>query len=199
MKVKGFIYGFISVVFALGYSEGSAEGLTGEVQFVSAASRNIEEVRSLSQISVYLEADIADELSGFLIGYYDREFRSTLIGLAKKYGNLQIALGFGQATYDQINHLVLNPWLYYSNDDYRGYLHAEYYSKERDEPWFFKGYILKKLGDLSVGAYGESDFGIGPRLDIKMAEHWNIFAAIPIACRPKEGSTKAIIGVTVDF
>jgi hypothetical protein len=83
--------------------------------------------RSLSTVSAYLEYEMADDISVFVVGYLDQEFRSATVGLSRKVGHLQLGLGVGQATFDEMNHAVLNPWAYYADDDYKGYLHYELY------------------------------------------------------------------------
>ena len=176
-----------------------AEQLSGEVQVAYAQSRNKEEQISLIETTAYLEARISDDLSGFVVGYYDDEFRSTTIGMAMMFGSLQVGLGIGNATFNQSNHFVINPLAYYLDDTYTAYLHAEHYSNERDEPWYVKGYALRKFGLLSVGVYGDSFFGVGPRLDVKIGEHFSVWTAYSVAFQPEEGAMKSMFGVSVGF
>jgi hypothetical protein len=176
-----------------------AEGLTGEVQFISARSRNTEEQKSLSQVSVYLEKTITSDVSAFVSGYHDPEFRSTTVGLGKKFDDVQIGFDLGQATYGGTNHLVVNPWLYYSTDSYQGYLHAEYYRNGLDQPRFFKGYLQRTFGPLFVGAYGETNFGFGPRIGVTLPGNVKTWVNLPMTNRPAVGAMEYMGGMSVEF
>jgi len=199
MRSANLFLACIAAVLAFGYGELHAEGLTGDVQFFNAKSRHSEEQKSLAQVSVYLEKSLAAEVSVFAIAYYDQEFRSAALGLAKKFDDWQFGLGLGQARYGNANHLVVNPWLYYATDSYQGYLHAEYYSNGLDEPRFFKGYWQKKLGRFFLGAYGESKFGLGPRLGANLLDEVTIWINVPVANRPTVGAMKYMAGLSVEF
>lgn len=47
---------------------------------------------------------------------------------------------------------------------------------------------MRKIGLLSMVAYGDSFFGVGPRLDFKIGEHFEIWAAFSVAFRPAVGA-----------
>ena len=176
-----------------------AEQFLGEVQVAYAQSRNKEEQSSLIETTAYLEALISDNLSGFVVGYYDDTFRSTTLGMAMRFGSLQVGLGIGNATFNQSNHFVINPLAYYLDDTYTVYLHAEHYSNERDEPWYVRGYALRNFGLLSVGAYGDSFFGIGPRVDAKIGKHFSVWTAYSVALQPEKSAMRSMFGVWVGF
>lgn len=176
-----------------------AQTLTGEIQAVAVPSKDREAQRSLTEISVYLEYELANGISAFGVGYHDQEFRSATIGLARKLGDWQLGLGLGQATFDEMNHLVVNPWVYYADDNYKGYIHYESYRNGSAHSHFMKGYALKNLGRLSVGAHAEIDFGVGPRIEIRLVDGLKLWGVVPVAHRPQEGAMKGMLGVTAEF
>lgn len=155
--------------------------------------------RSLTEISVYLEYGLTDGVSAFAVGYHNQEFRSATVGLARKLGDWQVGLGLGQAAFDDMSHLVINPWVYYADDDYKGYLHYESYRNGSTHSHFMKGYALKYLGRFSLGAHAEMDFGVGPRIEAKLADGLRIWGVVPVAYRPREGAMKGMIGLTAEF
>ena len=159
----------IAAVLILGGQFAHAEGVSGEIQVVGYISKDKSVQRSLSTVMAYLEYEIADEVSAFVVGYLDQEFREVAVGLAKKVGDLQLGLGVGQATFDEMNHLVLNPWAYYADDHYKGYLHYELYGNGSTYSDFMKGYALKHFDVISLDLHAETDFGLGPRVEAKLA------------------------------
>lgn len=183
----------------LGGQSVHAEGVSGEIQVVSISSKDKSVQRSLSTVSAYLEYQIADDVSTFVVGYLDQEFRSATVGLARKVGQLQLGFGVGQATFDGMDHAVLNPWAYYADDDYKGYLHYELYGNGNSHSYFMKGYALKHFDMMSVGVHAETDFGVGPRVEIKLADGFRLWGVVPVALQPKEGKWNAMIGLTAEF
>lgn len=176
-----------------------AEGITGEIQLVSVPSKDRSVQRSLTEVSIYLEYAMTSEVSAFAVGYHDQEFRSETIGLARKLGNWQLGLGVGRAAFDDMNHLVINPWVYYSDDDYKGYLHYESYGKSHTDSYFVKGYALKHFGAVALGAHAEMDFGVGPRVEARLTDGLKLWGVVPVAHRPQEGAMKAMMGLTAEF
>lgn len=176
-----------------------SEGIAGEIQVVSMPSKDRDVKRSLTEVSIYLEYGLNNDVSAFTVGYHDQEFRSTTIGLAQKIGNWQLGLGVGHASFDDMSHQVINPWAYYADDDYKGYLHYEFYRNGSTHSDFMKGYALKHFGAISLGAHAEMDFGVGPRIEAKLIDGVRLWDVVPVAHRPKEGAMKAMIGLTAEF
>lgn len=176
-----------------------AEGVSGEIQVVGYISKDKSVQPSLTTLSAYLEYEITDEVSAFVVGYLDQEFREAVVGLAKKVGDLQLGLGVGQATFDEMNHVVLNPWAYYADQDYRWYLHYELYRNGSTYSDFMKGYALKRFDAISLGVHAETDFGLGPRVEARLAGGLKLWGVVPIAHQPTEGAMKAMIGLTAEF
>lgn len=197
--LRGPLFWMIPVALILGGQFARAEGITGEIQVVSVASKDKSIQRSLTEISVYLEYGLTSEVSAFVVGYHDQEFRSATVGLARKLGDWQVGLGLGRAAFDDMDHLVINPWAYYADDDYKGYLHYESYRNGSAHSHFMKGYALKHFGAVSLGAHAEMDFGVGPRIEAKLIDSLRLWGVVPVAHRPKEGALKAMIGLTAEF
>ena len=183
----------------LGCQFAHAEGVSGEIQVVGYISKDKSVQRSLSTVMAYLEYEIAAEVSAFVVGYLDQEFREAVVGLARKVGDLQLGLGVGQATFDEMNHVVLNPWAYYADDHYKGYLHYELYRNGSTHSDFMKGYALKHFDVISLGVHAETDFGLGPRVEAKLAYRLRLWGVVPVAHQPTEGAMKAMIGLTAEF
>jgi hypothetical protein len=199
MKPSRRILRFIMVALLLCGQPARAEGLTGEIQWVSVPSEDKREQQSLSEISIYLEYEVADPVAIFFVGYHDQEFRSATLGLAQKMGDWQLGLGMGRAEFDDMNHLVINPWAYYADDEYTGYLHYESYRNGRAHSDFMKGYALRHFGAFSLGAHAEMDFGLGPRVEVMLSEGVRLWGVVPVAHKPTEGAMKAMIGLTAGF
>ncbi len=176
-----------------------AEGVSGEIQVVGYISKDKSVQQSLSTLSAYVEYEIGDEVSVFVVGHLDQEFRSATVGLSRKVGHLQLGLGVGQATFDEMNHAVLNPWAYYAGDDYKGYLHYELYRNGSKYSDLMKGYALKRFDVVYVGVHAETDFGIGPRVEAKLADGLRLWGVVPVARQPTEGAMRAMIGLTAEF
>jgi hypothetical protein len=60
-------------------------------------------------------------------------------------------------------------------------------------------YVLKHLGQFSLGAHAEMDFGVGPRVEAKLVDGLRIWGVVPVARRPTEGAMKAMLGLTTEF
>ncbi len=189
----------VAALLMLGGQFVHAEGVNGEIQVVGYISKDKSVQRSLSTVSAYLEYEIADEVSVFVVGYLDQEFRSATVGLSRKVGHLQLGLGVGKATFDEMNHAVLNPWAYYADDDYKGYLHYEVYRNGSTSSGFMKGYALKHFDVISLGLHAETDFGIGPRVEAKLADGLKLWGVVPVVRQPTEGAMRAMIGLTAEF
>jgi len=189
----------LALVLILGGQLVHAEGISGEIQVVGYISKDKCVQRSLSTVMAYLEYEIADEVSAFVVGYLDQEFREAVVGLAKKVGDLQLGLGVGQATFDEMNHVVLNPWAYYADDHYKGYLHYELYRNGITHSDFMKGYALKHFDVISLGVHAETDFGLGPRVEVTLTDGLRLWGVLPVAYQPTEGAMKGMIGLTAEF
>ena len=109
-SLRNILHGLITLVLMAGGEAARAEGVTGEIQVVSVPGRDTHVQRSLTEISAYLEYGLTGDVSVFAVGYYDQEFRSATIGLARKLGDWQLGLGVGHASFDDMSHQVINPW-----------------------------------------------------------------------------------------
>lgn len=199
MPIRRLLFGLIAAALVTGSQHARAEGISGEIQAVVVPGKDKSVQRSLTEITVYLEYGLTEAVSVFAVGYHDQEFRSTTVGLARKLGDWQVGLGAGHAAFDGMNHLVVNPWAYYADDDYKGYLHYERYRNGSTQSHFMKGYALKHFGAFSVGAHAEMDFGVGPRIEAKLVDGLRLWGVVPVAHQPKEGAMKGMIGLTAEF
>jgi len=168
-----------------------------EVQVTGYAGRGAG--NSLLATQIYAEKALPlQDVSAFLVVHHDKEFRAVYAGLARKFGELQIGIGVGNAWYDQIRHPTINPWLYYATDDVDLYLTAERYSRESTEPWLYKGYASQRVtGQFSVGLYGEKGLGAGPMISWRNG-NIRIWAAVPLVDRTDAGA-RGIAGVQFGF
>ncbi len=189
----------LAIATMLGCDAISAQDVTGDLQMIYWHSRNQNEQRTLFETSVYVEQAITDSISGFVVGYRDQEFNYGQLGLARKFGNVEVGLGVGMTNYDDQAHVLANPWVYYSGERYDAYLHVEHYANERQDPWWYKAYLLRKFNTRSIGGYYDTTFGLGPRFDASISDHWNAWLAVPIWLRPDGGVFNYSIGVSVDF
>lgn len=154
---------------------------------------------SLLATALYVEKPLLVQgVSVFAVVHHDREFRAVYAGLARKFGDLQLGLGFGNAWYEDRRHPTVNPWLYYAGDAVEAFVSAERYGREDREPWFYKGQANWRVADsIFVGAYGEKDLGVGPLLAWRNG-NVRIWGAIPVVSRPGAGA-RGVAGVQVEF
>lgn len=151
-------------------------------------------------LNVYAEFPLGtDGYSFWLTGYKDPAFKGVYAGLAKKFGNWQVGLGTGKVHYDKVSHTVTNPWVYYSSDEWEAYVHAEHYSRDSENPWWYKGYAEKKIGDWALGVYGEKDMGVGPRVSYKLNDHVKVWATVPMWHQPATGRMKFLFNLVFTF
>ena len=189
----------ITAATALCCSIAYAEGVSGEIQLMGVVSKDTAAQRSLYPVSVYVEKDVAADASVFFSGYRDQEYWSATVGLARKLGDLQVGIGLGQATYNNLNHLVINPWAYYSSESYTGLFHIEFHGSTEGSSHYYKSYLVKQFGALSVGGHAEKDFGIGPRVEAALVGKTKVWATVPILNKPPIGAMKAMLGLTAEF
>ncbi len=150
---------------------------------------------NLSGTTAYVQAPFIADYSAWGSVYHDKGFQGVYAGVSKQYGNLQVALGLGSAWYDDTRKNVINPWLFYSSDEYEALAHAERYLRDTEDPWFVKGYVQKKFNNFAIGVYGETDFGIGPMLTVNLHKAIKVWLVVPVASRPEEGGAKFLIGL----
>lgn len=175
-------------------------GFSGEIRLIANQSRDKSVQDNLFSKELYLELALADGFSAFGAAYHDQEFESAYLGIAKQLGDFQVAIGAGGARYDDLSHFVLNPWLYYQANQYTGLLTVEHYSNERDDPWYYKGYIERKVFErYYIGAFGEKDIGVGPMLGMYLGSQVNVWASVPIIYRPSQGGMRSLLGLTFEF
>jgi hypothetical protein len=138
------------------------------------------------------------DVSAFMVVHHDREFRAIYAGLARKFGDFQFGLGFGNAWFDQLRQPAINPWLYYSDDTAETFLSAERYGGEDWAPWFYRGHAIWRTADsIFIGTYGEKDLGVGPMIQWRNS-NFRIWAAVPVVSRPEAGA-RGVAGVQVEF
>lgn len=169
-----------------------------EVTF--STRRGVEPSDGYGAVNVYAEVPFGtDGYSVWFSGYKDPAFTGNYLGLAKKFGNWQVGLGAGNVHYDEVRHTVVNPWVYYSSEEWEAYVHAEHYSREADNPWWYKGYAEKKFGNIGLGLYGEKDMGIGPRLSYKLNDHMRVWATVPMWQQPETEKMKFFVNLVFSF
>lgn len=134
-------------------------------------------------------------------GYHDQGFKAAYVGLAKQVADeLQLGLSIGKAKYDGEHHTVWNPWAYYESEEYKMLLYAEWYPKDKVEPWYYKGYIEKGFGKTwFAGLYGENLIGLGPMAGFYLNEKFRFWVTVPIAFRPGEERKRWMAGVSWTF
>lgn len=193
------------IAFASDYDQKVVDVDGGEVlaspyfEAVITTRRGRKHEDTLSEVSVYMEIPVTSNVSFWASVSRDSTFRGTYLGFAKKQGDWQIALGGGFVRYDDMNHFVINPWMSYSNESYEGYLHAEYYHNDSDNPWWYKGYLEKKFGDFGFGIYGEAGLGLGPRLSWKATPNLKFWVTTPVVYMPEHGKIGVLAGVVISF
>lgn len=155
--------------------------------------------RSLLAMQLYAEKSLPiPDVAAFLVVHRDQEFRAYYAGFVRKFNNLQLGIGFGNAWYDQIRHPAVNPWLFYAGDDVEAFLSVERYARDDHAPWFYKGHASRRILDsFFVGAYGETNMGAGPMIGWRN-ESFRIWVAVPVVSRPEAGA-RGVAGVQVEF
>lgn len=155
--------------------------------------------RSLLAMQLYAEKSLPiRDVAAFLVVHNDQGFRAYYAGFVRKFDNLQLGIGFGNAWYDQIRHPAVNPWLFYAGDDVEAFLSVERYARDDHAPWFFKGHASRRMLDsFFVGAYGKTDMGAGPMIGWRNAS-FRIWVAVPVVSRPEAGA-QGVAGVQVEF
>lgn len=175
-------------------------GVSGEIRLVSMQSRDKGVRADVFSRELYLEMALADGLSAFGIAYHDKAFESASLGIAGQLGDLQAGIGAGKARYDGGLHLVVNPWLYYQSGKYTGLLTADHYGNEAVTPWFYHGYIERKLDDRYLaGVYGEKGIGAGPMMGMYLGGLARIWVSVPVFGRPSQGGMRSLLGLTFAF
>jgi hypothetical protein len=149
------------------------------------------------EATTYIEFGLKNDFSFFASGFIDEEFRSLTLGMARTFGNLQLGIGLGQARFDGMTHDVINPWAYYEDNRYRGYLHYERYRKEHSQSYFMKAYAVRQFGPVSLGMHYESDLGTGPRVEANLSDQLQLWGVVPVSNRPESDDVLVMIGLTV--
>ena len=154
---------------------------------------------SLLSTLLYAEKPLPmPDVSAFVAMHHDREFRAIYAGLARKFGDLQLGLGIGNAWFDQLRHPAINPWLFYSDVTSEAFLSAERYGGEDRAPWCYKGHATWRIADsIFIGAYGEKDLGVGPMIRWRNGS-FRIWVAVPVISRPEAGA-RGVAGVQIEF
>ncbi|MDP1651742.1 MAG: hypothetical protein Q8L56_03370 [Rhodocyclaceae bacterium] len=192
-----FLAAGLALACAQSAQSGTEDDAVFELQVTGHAGRG--ESGSLLTTQLYAEKPLpVRDVSVFLVVNRDQEFRAVYAGVARKFGELQLGVGFGNAWYDGIRHPTVNPWLFYASDDVEAYLTAEHYARDDQAPWFYKGHAGKRITDsFFVGAYGEKDVGVGPMIGWRNGS-LRIWAAVPVVSRPERGA-RGVAGVQVEF
>jgi hypothetical protein len=180
-------------------SESDEGGLSPYVEVMFTQRRGKDSADSFGSATLYAEVPITDTVSVWATGYSDPAFKATYYGVAKKFGNIQVGIGGGDAVYGDVRHRVFNPWVYYSGEEYEALAAGERYRDESEEPWFYKWYVEKKFENFSVGLYGEKGFGIGPKVTWSPNKHVKVWATIPIHNRPETGAMKFLFAITLSY
>lgn len=170
------------------------------VEVTFSTRRGVEPSDSYGAVTVYAEIPFGtDGYSVWFSGYKDPAFTGNYFGLAKKFGSWQVGLGAGNVHYGEVRHTVINPWVYYDSEEWEAYVHAEHYSRESENPWWYKGYVEKKVGDWGLGLYGDKDMGIGPKVSYKLNDHVKVWATVPMWQQPETGKMKFFVNVVFTF
>ena len=192
---------FFAAALASACAQSAETGTEGDVIFelqVTGYAGHGED-GSLLATQLYAEKPLPSrDVSVFLVAHRDQDFHSVYAGLARKFGELQLGVGFGNAWYDGIRHPTVNPWLYYAKEDVEAYLTVEHYARDDQAPWYYKGHASKRISDsYFLGVYGEKDLGVGPMIGWR-SEAFRIWASVPLVSRPESGA-RGVAGVQVEF
>jgi hypothetical protein len=116
--------------------------------------------------NIYVEMGIGNNTSALLTHYEDPYYQSSYAGLTRKFGNLQLGLGLGEATYGGNSYFGYNPWLWYQEGDWNAYIEAEYLPGDK-ENYYYRGFLYNDISRyLSVGVYTERFVGTGPAIGL---------------------------------
>ncbi len=174
-------------------------GITGEVQFAGYVSRHKSEKSSHLGKILYLEKEIAKDVSGFMQLVHYQDFSSAYIGVAKKFGDFQVAIGAGPARYNHATRTAVTMWTFYTSEGsgIEALIYSERYRHEKEGAFFNKGYIQYTGGSgLILGFWGESEVGIGPMIGYKFTDTLNIRITVPVTKQPDEARVRALILLT---
>jgi hypothetical protein len=181
---------------------GSGLGVSGVAQLMLHITKDKREQRSLLGKVIYMEKKISGDSLSFLQVYHDQEFESMIIGYSMTWGNFQGALGIGTARYSNTTRTLVNPWLYYSNEEtgIEGLLYAERYRHDRKDPLFVKMLAQKKFESNPIaGVYGETFAGVGPMLGYQFTKKFSARVVVPVAKLPDTGRVHALILFSLSF
>ena len=145
-----------------------------------------------SSQEAYLDFALNDHISLWANPYREPGYASATLGLAWTTGRWTFALGAGRNRYQGERANILAPWLGYASDDLELALTVEHY--DNGEPAFWQGFAQRRVGRHFIGAYGETDFGIGPAATFVVNDHVRVRLAVPVAGR---GDAKAMATVIV--
>lgn len=112
----------------------------------------------------YLGKVLTDKWSVYVAGVHDENFESWYVGPARMFGDAQVGIGAGTARYGGESRLVVNPWVWYESDKWETYAEGEWYGEEDFDPWYYRGYVNRKVGDYFYGLQAERYVGIGPMM-----------------------------------
>lgn len=146
----------------------------------------------------YVEFAPNGTIGVWVSGYHANDFKSVYVGAARNWESGWAAgLGVGNAWYDNTKHVVVNPWLYFESDEWEFLLNGERYMGDTVNPWFVRGYLQRRVGERwLLGAYGETDLGIGPAATFKVNDHLAMRVVIPVAGR---GDTNVLATLVITF
>lgn len=149
---------------------------------------------------VFAQYSFDERNSFFFFSYKDRDFTAVYAGAARKFGELELGVGLGEARYDQIVHFVVNPWLNYESGPYAAYVYLEYVPSDKDVPLFYKMDAKRDFGEsVFAGLYAEKFFGIGPMLGLKLTDNIGLQLAVPLINKSKYDEKNAYITLNVSF
>ncbi len=199
MKILRMILAILAATFAMGsVMAGEESPFYGRLDLQYQKTKNKDEQLSLFGKILYGEYLVTEKVSVTGTVYHDKEFRGVYAGLAyQATDELQLGLATGRVKYDDRDWTVMNPWMYYEKGEVKAFLYAEYTRKDKEEPWYFKGYLRKDLGEkFFAGIYGEKFLGIGPMLGMKLAPGIELWAMIPLI---DKADMRMMAGLSIEF
>jgi hypothetical protein len=152
--------------------------------------------------NLFLEQAGAAGTSVFLNTYRDADFQSTYVGIARMFGNLQVAFSAGEANTDFIDTVSYNPWLWYQAETLELYLEYEYL---QDAPAdnYYRGYLHKSVTQhFFTGVYSERLVGTGPTFGAKFGSGelgLRLEFSTPVINKPRssDGAVDVVVYATV--